>query len=130
MPHAMAQDISRPNFPQSISELAAPLSWIAGLRHTPLLANAPKGDGRPVVLVPGYLAGDSSMKPLQFFLKRLDYATHLSKIGIISGDIDKNVEQLGVRLQSIQSKHKDAPITINWLEPRRRYRQRNRKIVS
>jgi pimeloyl-ACP methyl ester carboxylesterase len=40
----------------------------------------PQGDGRPVLLVPGFLAGDWTMRVLHSWLGRLGYVSHLSGI--------------------------------------------------
>jgi pimeloyl-ACP methyl ester carboxylesterase len=40
----------------------------------------PKGDGRPVLLVPGFLSGDWSMRILQGWLDRIGYKAYLSGI--------------------------------------------------
>ena len=40
----------------------------------------PHGDGRPVLLIPGFLSGDWSMRILQGWLDRLGYKAYLSGI--------------------------------------------------
>src|ERR1700719_4363356 len=40
----------------------------------PLLGLAPKGDGHPVLVLPGLVASDSSTRPLRSFLKNRGYA--------------------------------------------------------
>jgi triacylglycerol lipase len=40
----------------------------------------PHGDGRPVLLVPGFLSGDWSLRILHDWLKRIGYQAHLSGI--------------------------------------------------
>jgi hypothetical protein len=41
----------------------------------PLLSLAPKGDGHPVLVLPGLVASDTSTRPLRTFLKNRGYAT-------------------------------------------------------
>ncbi|MEM8771085.1 MAG: alpha/beta hydrolase [Pseudomonadota bacterium] len=41
----------------------------------PLLKRLPKGDGHPVLVLPGFLAGDTSTRPLRGLLKDLGYAS-------------------------------------------------------
>jgi pimeloyl-ACP methyl ester carboxylesterase len=55
-------------------ETRAPLEH-ARLRRDPLYAGdeAPRGGGRPVLLVPGFMGGDRSMFTLREWLVRLDY---------------------------------------------------------
>jgi triacylglycerol lipase len=40
----------------------------------------PKGDGRPVLLIPGFLAGDWTLRILHSWLGRVGYSAHLSGI--------------------------------------------------
>ena len=53
---------------RAISELGA---FIGAL---PLLSLAPKGDGHPVLVLPGLVASDTSTRPLRSFLKSRGYA--------------------------------------------------------
>ena len=47
----------------------------------PWLAAAPRGDGHPVLVLPGLLASDMSTQPLRSFLKSHGYAVHGWKQG-------------------------------------------------
>jgi hypothetical protein len=47
----------------------------------PWLAAAPRGDGHPVLVLPGLLASDLSTRPLRSFLKSRGYAVHGWKQG-------------------------------------------------
>jgi len=40
----------------------------------------PRGDGRPILLIPGFLSGDWSMTVLQRWLRRIGYKPHMSGI--------------------------------------------------
>ena len=42
----------------------------ASLLLSPLLMRAPRGDGHPVLALPGFLASDLSMAPMRRYLKR------------------------------------------------------------
>jgi pimeloyl-ACP methyl ester carboxylesterase len=53
---------------RAISELGAFLGAL------PLLSLAPKGDGHPVLVLPGLVASDASTRPLRGFLKSKGYA--------------------------------------------------------
>ena len=53
---------------RAISELGA---FIGAL---PLLSLAPRGDGHPVLVLPGLVASDTSTRPLRSFLKNRGYA--------------------------------------------------------
>jgi len=47
-----------------------------------LLADAPKGDGHPVLAIPGYGGGDSSMLVMRYFLDKLGYQSHALDLGV------------------------------------------------
>ncbi len=53
---------------RAISELGAFLGAL------PLLSLAPRGDGHPVLVLPGLVASDTSTRPLRSFLKSKGYA--------------------------------------------------------
>src|SRR5438105_5143450 len=40
----------------------------------------PRGDGRPVLLIPGFLSGDWALRVLHSWLGRIGYRSHLSGI--------------------------------------------------
>ena len=48
---------------------------------TPLLRNAPQGDGHSIIVCPGFLAGDSSTAILRRFLAGKDYDVYGWKLG-------------------------------------------------
>lgn len=49
----------------------------------PLLRRSlPRGDGHPVLLLPGFLAGDGSTRLLRAFLKEKGYAAHRWELGL------------------------------------------------
>src|SRR6202051_475426 len=48
---------------------------------SPLLTRGPRGDGHPVLTLPGFLASDLSMAPMRRYLKELGYDAHAWNIG-------------------------------------------------
>ena len=60
---------------RSVFELNSSL-WLS-----PLLMRAPRGDGHPVLALPGFLASDLSMAPMRRYLKELGYDTHAWNLG-------------------------------------------------
>lgn len=105
---------SRPPRRSTLRELAAPLDWALSVTRLPALRNAPRGDGRPVMLLPGYMTGELSMVPLQGFLRALGYKAIHWGLGINRGDVDDLVQACGKRVETI-SRQTGAPITlIGW----------------
>src|SRR5580765_3039808 len=72
----------------------------------PLMQRAPRGDGHPVLVLPGLSAGDSSTRPLRAYLKTLGYRAHGWKQGRNCGPrpgveeaIDRRLSELAGRYQ-------------------------------
>jgi pimeloyl-ACP methyl ester carboxylesterase len=66
---------------RGLLELRAPLEFGAMLASLPLLRRAPRGDGHPVLLLPGFGAGDLSLEPLRAYLKQRGYAAETWGLG-------------------------------------------------
>lgn len=60
----------------------------------PLLMEAPQGDDHPVLLLPGFMAGESTMGVLKLFLKSKGYNVHTWGLGVNRGFRSKLVEAL------------------------------------
>ncbi|MEM9564806.1 MAG: alpha/beta hydrolase [Actinomycetota bacterium] len=54
-------------------ELRAPVELAAFVAANPALQLAPRGDGRPVLVLPGFVASDSSTVPLRTLLRQLGH---------------------------------------------------------
>jgi pimeloyl-ACP methyl ester carboxylesterase len=114
MEHA-EPDKFRPPSPLSLfSEARTALTWPKIILGAPALAKAPRGDGRPIVLAPGYLAGDLSMQPLASYLRWIGYDAATWGLGRNSGDVDPLVHEFGLRLEK-RVDEKMGPVTlIGW----------------
>jgi len=61
----------------------------------------PRGDGRPVLLIPGFTAGDWSLGTLARWLGRIGYKPYLSGIDLNVGCPRRKMELVGWRVQKI-----------------------------
>ncbi len=96
-------------------EARAPLEGLSLFASWPWLAFAPRGDGRPVVLAPGYGAGDASMYPLFRYLKWLGYDMHHWGLGRNRGKVEKYVYELMERVRNLQEQRDGEKATlIGW----------------
>ena len=77
------------------SELFAGLEW-AALKASPVYygIGVPRGEGAPVILVPGFLGSDRSLLEMHLWLGRIGYRSYLSGIGRIADCPDILVERL------------------------------------
>src|SRR3954470_15127649 len=64
-----------------LAEARGILEFNASLLLSPLLLRAPRGDGHPVLALPGFLAGDLSMAPMRRYLSQLGYEAHAWNLG-------------------------------------------------
>lgn len=66
----------KPPLISSLLELRAPLEAVSLLSALPILRHAPKGDGQPVLVLPGFMTGDSSTFVLRRFLDKQGYTSY------------------------------------------------------
>jgi hypothetical protein len=76
-----------PALPLMLAEVRGILEFNASLLLSPLLMRAPRGDGHPVLALPGFLASDLSMAPLRRYLGELGYDTHAWQMGRNTGGV-------------------------------------------
>jgi len=78
---AAAPRLRAPSLFLMLAEARSLFELNSSLLLSPLLLRAPKGDGHPVLALPGFLASDLSMVPLRRYLKELGYDTHAWNMG-------------------------------------------------
>jgi pimeloyl-ACP methyl ester carboxylesterase len=76
----------------------------------PLLRAAPRGDGGPVMLLPGMATSDRSMGPMHLFLRERGYRTYGWKQGRNVGS-QAIIAPLLQRLSALRRRH-DAPVRL------------------
>jgi pimeloyl-ACP methyl ester carboxylesterase len=64
----------------------------------------PRGDGRPVVLIPGFLAGDVTLAVLSGWLGRIGYEPHGSGIQANVDCMDRALDKLEARVRDIHAR--------------------------
>ena len=105
----------KPTLFSILLEARAPLEFASLGLSVPTLLKAPKGDGRPILLVPGYLAGDLSMRPLGAFLSYLGYKVFYPELGRNMGKVNADMLRLGVRAEAICNELNGQMVTlIGW----------------
>jgi pimeloyl-ACP methyl ester carboxylesterase len=71
----------------------------------------PHGDGRPVLVLPGFIGSDGSTLALRRLLKALDYQVHAWRLGRNWGPTDRILDGLGVRIRALLEEHQE-PLTL------------------
>ncbi len=95
-------------------EWRAAFEYGATLAARPLLDRAPVGDGHPVLVLPGLIAGDATTRPLRRYLGRLGYAAHGWQQGLNLGPRDGVIERCLARLRALRRTHRRTVSLIGW----------------
>jgi pimeloyl-ACP methyl ester carboxylesterase len=88
--------------------------WAACIAAWPLLARAARGDGHPVLVLPGLTAGDASTWPLRKFIERCGYTAYPWDQGLNCGPRGGTVRKLLGRLRDIERDHGRKVSLVGW----------------
>jgi len=80
----------------------------------PLLQSVPRGDGQPVLVLPGYWAGDGSTFVLRRYLRALGYRTYRWGLGWNLGLEDGVGGRLLARLEALHERHGRTLSLVGW----------------
>jgi hypothetical protein len=80
----------------------------------PLLHAAPRGDGHPVLVLPGLIASDVSTRPLRGFLKGRGYAAHGWGLGRNLGPREGVEDGMRERLLELHQRYGRKISLIGW----------------
>ena len=103
-----------PALPLMLAEVRGILEFNASLLLSPLLMRAPRGDGHPVLALPGFLASDLSMAPLRRYLGELGYDTHAWQMGRNTGGVARLRGALRDRLAEIHAATGRKVTIVGW----------------
>lgn len=117
-PDASKAPASGPLRPPGLGLLLAEIRGIfefnASLLMSPLLLRAPKGDGHPVLALPGFLASDLSMAPMRRYLSELGYDVHAWRMGRNLGGVSRVRAELRERLAEIHAGSGRKVSIVGW----------------
>jgi len=97
-----------------LAELRGIMEFNASLVLSPLLMRAPRGDGHPVLALPGFLASDLSMAPMRRYLRELGHDTHAWRMGRNTGGIARMRSGLLDRLREIHATSGRKVSIVGW----------------
>ncbi|HET9692446.1 MAG TPA: alpha/beta hydrolase [Acidimicrobiales bacterium] len=93
----------------------AAAEWSAFAAAFPVLAaTLPRGDGHPVLVLPGFIASDRSTVPLRRLLRRLGYHVHGWRLGRNLGPTPELVGGLGDRFRELADRHGRPISLVGW----------------
>lgn len=84
------------------------------LAARPVLAHAPRGDGHPVLVLPGLGAGDPSTWVLRRFLRARGYYVHGWRLGRNVGPTRRIADGLTALLDRLAEQHGQAVSIVGW----------------
>ena len=116
--HPVQRNIKRPSILKLALEARTFFEAGSFALSFPLLQTTPKGDGHPVLVMPGFLANDFSTKLLRTFLKSRNYKSYGWKLGRNMGTQSHPETGCGedviARLEQIYHKHGQKVSIIGW----------------
>jgi hypothetical protein len=86
----------------------------AFLAYKPLLSLAPRGDGHPVLVMPGLVASDVSTRPLRGFLREHGYAAHGWNLGTNRGYYRGLEQDILHRVRDLRRRHGRKVSLLEW----------------
>jgi len=84
------------------------------LLSLPLLGRAPPGDGHPVLLLPGFGAGDVSLEPLRAFLTSRGYHVETWGLGRNVGFNRRFAQVVEQKVRYLQHQHRRKVSLVGW----------------
>jgi pimeloyl-ACP methyl ester carboxylesterase len=103
-----------PGFGLLLAEMRGIFEFNTSLLLSPLLMRAPRGDGHPVLTLPGFLASDLSMAPMRRYLRELGYDAYAWKIGRNIGGVSRMRAALRDRLAEIHADTGRKVSIVGW----------------
>src|SRR6202789_4165244 len=97
-----------------LAEMRGIFEFNTSLLLSPLLMRAPRGDGHPVLTLPGFLASDLSMAPMRRYLKELGYDAYAWQMGRNTGGVTPMRPAVGEGLAEIHSATGRKVSLVGW----------------
>jgi len=108
------QKLQPPSLFLMLAEARSLFELNSSLLLSPLLLRAPKGDGHPVLTLPGFLASDLSMAPMRRYLKELGYDAYAWNMGRNFGGVASKRAALRDLLKRIHETTGRKVSLIGW----------------
>jgi len=109
-----AERLRAPGLGLLLAEARGIFEFNASLLLAPLLLRAPRGDGHPVLTLPGFLASDISMAPMRRYLKEIGYDCYAWKMGRNIGGVSRMRAVLRERLAEIHAATGRKVSLVGW----------------
>jgi pimeloyl-ACP methyl ester carboxylesterase len=112
--HATSAKAKPPSLLLMLAESRAIQEFGATIALAPLLMTAPRGDGHPVLVIPGFMASDSSTRVLRRYLRALGYDAVGWELGRNIGGFYRMREILRSRLARLHNDSGKKVSLVGW----------------
>ncbi|MFN3233289.1 MAG: esterase/lipase family protein [Alphaproteobacteria bacterium] len=113
--HPETQQFDGPSMLWSMLEPARAATEIGWLTASyPFLASVPKGDGHPVMVLPGFMGSDSSTSVLRNYLSGLGYEVHPWALGRNFGPRGDIEHRMVERVNHLAATHNERVSLVGW----------------
>lgn len=109
-----SEPVAAPSIKQLLLEVRALSEFRAFVVQRDQLQALPKGDGHPVLVLPGFLAGDIATRPLRRFLRDRGYAAHGWKQGTNLGLRTGLLSRMQTRLRCLGDRYSRTVSIVGW----------------
>src|ERR1700721_3059615 len=113
-PPAATRRLRPPGLGLMLAEVRGIFEFNTSVLLSPLLMRAPRGDGHPVLALPGFLASDLSMAPMRRYLTELGYDAHAWHMGRNLGGLTRVRAALRERLAEIHASTGRKVTVMGW----------------
>jgi pimeloyl-ACP methyl ester carboxylesterase len=98
----------------TLLELRAPLELALLGPAVPFLLRAPRGDGHPVLLLPGFLSSELPLLAMQGYLRNRGYAVETWGFGRNVGLQRKHIAALEQKVRFLHHRHRRKVSLVGW----------------
>jgi pimeloyl-ACP methyl ester carboxylesterase len=109
-----SQRLQRPSLLLLLSEGRALVEFGATIASVPALIRAPRGDGHPVLVLPGFLAGDRSTTLIRRYLAYLGYIAYPWNLGRNNGGVYRMRSAIWSRIEEISRQSGRKVSLVGW----------------
>jgi len=110
----LRRPVGAPSALLQAAESRVVVEFFAFLAGSPLLGALPRGDGHPVLVLPGFIGTDESTGPLRWALRTLGYAAHGWDLGRNLGPTGFVLDGLEARLEILHRQHGEPLSLVGW----------------
>jgi pimeloyl-ACP methyl ester carboxylesterase len=114
LPTGPAPTLTAPTRSGMTGEFGTAIQLVRLAAATPRLRGAPRGDGTPVVLIPGWKAPEASMAPLRAYLRTRGYDARHWGLGVNQGDPEGDAVRVAANVADLAEQTGHPVALVGW----------------